>query len=841
MSKHYIKSISIEGFRGINNKNDPLKLDFKVNGITSIFSPNGMGKSSIFDALSFCLNDELKCLKPLVHENKDYKSIQNIFHSGDGLITIVLQDEKKNENTIKFKIDNNGKKEIISPNKTDIEAIIENIKDIHNFLDYNAFADIIYSNQEDAGKTFLKLIGYESFSVIQDKLTKLTRTQNLTNDYKIQAKKDELNDNNEIISLSKETIFENLKEVGLRNTKFDNKKISESSLKGLTKLIDINKTSFLNIDISKLINTVNSRNDEFNANKEKLVISTQEKEKLSNHIKRIQFFSESKINKVKAKLKIAYKVLENEKDIYLGELYEKALNTYDEFKDINRNDCILCGTTELGTKRKTFFHKLERKIKEYNNFKEKYNKFKTQFNDYVISSEIQEIENILFSKSKIQIKVITDFYHNKSIVSEAKFKEYDFINILKSYKLEMHNLLEKENEIIKDLIKIIPYELHTIITKLTHYKTIQESLIKIIELEKKNITIIKYVKHTEEWVQFINTVKDKFIKENNSLIKKISKDITINTQSFFQEIMNSPEIIPRIEKKDTGQKILMLLEKFYSVRDKKAATLLSESNRNALCLSIYFSCALNKSKGGFLVLDDITSSFDSGHQRNLLLLLKNKVSKIYNRKGKQIILLTHDGELEKSLKTFSSELSKKWTHYILRKESNIKIDKKEIRTDEIGAILKIKTLNGDDVGNEIRKYFEKLLLEIHKNLKIPMSYELANYRDKRMLQKLIENLRYMLKLYRNATGVIRIINTLPSESDFIDLIATERDVANIISHFESEEKSNYTPSFIIGVINRIEGFNQKFQYNCTCTEVNGSMTYYVKVNSKKVKNCKCRI
>ncbi|MFO7494027.1 MAG: hypothetical protein R6X05_00140, partial [Desulfobacterales bacterium] len=113
-----------------------------------------------------------------------------------------------------------------------------------------------------------------------------------------------------------------------------------------------------------------------------------------------------------------------------------------------------------------------------------------------------------------------------------------------------------------------------------------------------------------------------------------------------------------------------------------------------------------------------------------------------------------------------------------------------------------------------------------------MGYELANNRDKRMLHDLIVNLRNMLKLYRSASG-IQVLNTLPSDSDFVDILTTEKDVANIISHYESDSSSSYSPSFIVGIINKIESFNQKFQYNCTCPEVNGGMTYYARVNSKK--------
>ena len=121
-----------------------------------------------------------------------------------------------------------------------------------------------------------------------------------------------------------------------------------------------------------------------------------------------------------------------------------------------------------------------------------------------------------------------------------------------------------------------------------------------------------------------------------------------------------------------------------------------------------------------------------------------------------------------------------------------------------------------------------------------MTYDLANYRDKRMLHDMISNLRSMLKLYRNSSG-IQVITTLPAESDFIDILALEKEIANIVSHYESDDSASYSPTFVVGIISKIESFNQMFQYNCNCSEVNGGMTYYAKVNSKRVKNCKCRV
>lgn len=838
MNRQFIKSISIEGFRGINNKGNPLIIDFNKDGITSIFSPNGGGKSSIFDALSYCLNNELKCFKSIEHENQDYKTVRNLFHEGDGKIVIELEDDKLIANKIEFKIDTNGHKEIVSPNKPLAELLINQIMDIHNFLDYNSFTDIINNSPENAGKTFLRLIGYEKFSIIQDKLGKLAR--NIERDFNINSKKNEINDSQKRIDISIETIVERLSDIGLPSKKFKIKNIIVCCERGIKKIVpEIASENFKNIDIDKLTTSINSKETAYNAIKEDLVKKSQEKELLISYLKKAKLFTAQKYKIANNKLIKAYNVLSNEKDKYLGELFDIAINTYHSFEDIDYNTCLLCNTPNLGKRKNTFVEIIESKIKKYKKFQEHYSDFKDLFIKQLIDTcDLISLENYLISKSKINKNIISEFYYNNEIVSINKFNDANYLGIIKNFqtllKIEI-NLLESE---INRLKMQIPENLLSIVTKLSNYKTIQTNIKEIEEFENKISSAQNYIHYGEKWANYITTVKDHFIRSNNELMKEIASDISSDTQKYFQEIMMTPEIVPRIEKKDAGQKILMLLQSFYSINERKAASLLSESYRNALCLSIYFACALkNKSKSGFIILDDITSSFDGGHQRYLLKLIKNKISRIYNKKGKQIILFTHDGELEKSLKAFKQE-SLKWYHYKLHKESNIKVDIKEIIVSQISAELRIKANRGENIGNELRKYLERTLIEIHKQIKIPMTYDLANNRDDRMSHALITNLRNMLKLYRD-TRSTRVISSLPIDVDFIDLLNVEKDIANIIAHFETDDTSSYTPAFIVGVINNIDLFNSKFQYNCTCAEVNAGITYYAAVNSKRKGKCKC--
>ena len=332
-------------------------------------------------------------------------------------------------------------------------------------------------------------------------------------------------------------------------------------------------------------------------------------------------------------------------------MFEIAINTYRSFDYLDKNTCLLCNTTNLGNKNNLFLEIIEKKIIKYQKFQVAYSDFKNFFIKLIDTCDLISLENYLIAKSLITQKVISVFYYNNEIISKEDFITVNYFSLLNTYQTLLKVQIDSLEIDIKSLRKKIPKELLTIITKLSYYKTIQTNIKEIEAFENIINSDTKYIYFAERWSKYLITVKDNFIRSNNELMKAIASDISSDTQKFFQEIMMTPEIIPRIEKKDAGQKILMLLQKFYSINEKKAASLLSESYRNALCLSIYFACALkNKSTSGFVILDDITSSFDGGHQRYLLLLIKNKISRIYNKNGKQIILFTHDGELEKSLK-----------------------------------------------------------------------------------------------------------------------------------------------------------------------------------------------
>jgi hypothetical protein len=108
---------------------------------------------------------------------------------------------------------------------------------------------------------------------------------------------------------------------------------------------------------------------------------------------------------------------------------------------------------------------------------------------------------------------------------------------------------------------------------------------------------------------------------------------------MYKEVTKNPEIVPLLKKSDTSEELHLRLAHFYGLSDLSAATLLPESYRNALAICIYLAAVLQlSSTARFVVLDDVTSSFDAGHQWSLMELIRTKIAYPANPSGPQVII-----------------------------------------------------------------------------------------------------------------------------------------------------------------------------------------------------------
>jgi DNA repair exonuclease SbcCD ATPase subunit len=177
MSGWFLQSIEIEGFRGINNEGDPLTLRFKDDCVSSISAPNGVGKSSIFDAISFAMRGGIPKLDhlPASENSEDY--YVNRFHSlGVGSVVITLAPVGGGTPiSITARKEADGSRTVSGPPNTN--ALLEQLNREFVLLDYNSFRSFIDDKDLDRGRSFAGLLGLKQYSDARQQLQGVANTR----------------------------------------------------------------------------------------------------------------------------------------------------------------------------------------------------------------------------------------------------------------------------------------------------------------------------------------------------------------------------------------------------------------------------------------------------------------------------------------------------------------------------------------------------------------------------------------------------------------------------------------------------------------------------------------
>lgn len=834
MTKYFIESISIEGFRGINNNGSPLLINFQTDGVTSIFGENGKGKSSIFEAFLFSILGKIIRFDDYHADIKDKKVIKNLFHTGDGHIIIRFIDESDSIIEIDVKVNSNGERYLTSASISNPEIFLRSLCNSLNFLDYKSFEKIIISSAEDTGKLFSNLVGFGKFIVLKEKLDKISRTQNINTDFGKSIKENNIRANNQKVAELKAEIQYKLSEIGFSKTEYDRKENFKKVKIFLKKQYGIiiktlNSESY--IDFDNLIKTIIGPTYESDA----IRLNTQ-KENLDELIKlhkALSKFTNKTIDSLSKKLTFAYDHLESPNDIILGKLYDNAIDGYKSINSLDLNTCILCNTENLGNNRNSFFDQINAKIKSFNRFKSKYELFISAFQSKLNSCSVIEFEHNKLQENETFFSAISN---SNDFINSDFFEKNNVKELIKQYKVAVKHEISEMSLSIKYLKTKVPSNISNLVEANNNYKFIFNFSLEIDKLNANTEYNTKYLYELENWISYINNIKEEYEDSYNILMDEIASMIDSDTKLFFKEIMGNVEITPKLKKERKGQKVNILLEKFYSnTTELKAAPLLSESYRNALSLSIYFAASLkSKNDGHFIIVDDITSSFDSGHQLYLLDLIKRKISiNPSNKNGKQIIFLTHDGMLKKVLNENKS--LKNWEHYNLNSIKDF-VSLKSFNSDDLKKNILEKIDNDNYVGSDFRMYYEFVLLEIIEKLNLEIPFSLINSNDNKMVSKLSQAIQEIIELKRSS-GKIRGVR-FPNKNDF--KIHTQL-LSNNLSHWASGREVSLSNAVLHKLVDDIDTFKRFFQYNCTCPSRNVGWNYFKSLSSPKQKGCNCTI
>jgi hypothetical protein len=212
----------------------------------------------------------------------------------------------------------------------------------------------------------------------------------------------------------------------------------------------------------------------------------------------------------------------------------------------------------------------------------------------------------------------------------------------------------------------------------------------------------------------------------------------------------------------------------------------------------------------FMILDDITSSFDAGHQFNLMEGIRRKLQQPANRNGLQFIILSHDVALEKYFDTLNG--TPDWCHQKLQGMSpvgRVMISAQEANRLKAAALDHLKAGQIDIGAPLVRQYLEYKLSQIISRLQILVPPDFVTRGDRRTVSTYISAITEAVKLYQGANRCVL------TQQQIDDLTAhyVPAIMSNYVNHYETCAGVPFNAYALISVLQSIDDLANCFTYH----------------------------
>jgi hypothetical protein len=201
-----------------------------------------------------------------------------------------------------------------------------------------------------------------------------------------------------------------------------------------------------------------------------------------------------------------------------------------------------------------------------------------------------------------------------------------------------------------------------------------------------------------------------------------------------------------------------------------------------------------------MVLDDVTSSFDAGHQFSLMETIRTKLrfgAANGLPGGLQFIILSHDTSLEKYFDRLNG--TAEWNHQKLQgmpPRGRLMIVTQQ--ADRLKAQAEHYLNAGQlDIGKPfVRQYLEYKLSQIITRLEVPVPPDYVTRGDKRTLSTYVDAITAAVTLYQAAGRCVL------SAQQIIDLQNHHLPsiIANYVSHYETGAGNPFNAYALLGVL-----------------------------------------
>ena len=826
MSRYFLASAAIEGFRGINNDGDPLVLKFKHDAVNSVHAPNGVGKSSIFEALHFALHGTVPRLEGMQDAEQGASYIVNKFHPAQqATVALVFKsDDGTPDVSITVTRTAAGGRVVTSPSgRADPDSFLADLCEDFVLVDYPRFASLVDCSALERGRSFASLVGMSRYSQLRQALDGAKNTRNINGDLGLSTLDTEVTAENRALGVVEQRILAAHQEVtGVAGGQMaDTAALKAQVTAGLAGIALFTpllaNASVMDFDFDAAEKIVDQ--EEGGAARKTL-------DGLNTAVTTLGGLQVSaaelaEIDALVTAAKARDDAMRNVGAASLHALLKSALSVVNSADWHDPKVCPVCEKAGDGPLQ----DQLEAKIALYDEVDQLDAELKRQVQSAGCVGKLRQLEEQarLGVVDADRIAPVLTLAARQSSVSTADLERAkDALGALEAKRVDVLTAINAE---IATLQAGLPPSLVAVTRTLGQAKQFRDAMNEyertLPALAAKRAKLAKL----NRWKTFITNVAGQFATAESALANARITDIQASCQELFGHLVRGgPDVRPTLNRAQNTEQVDLKLADFFGLPNQSARALLSESYRNAVAASIFMAAA-TRQQGvpRFMVLDDVTSSFDAGHQFSLMDTIRTKLrfgAANGLPGGLQFIILSHDTSLEKYFDRLNG--TTEWNHQKLQgmpPRGRLMIATQQ--ADRLKAQAEQYLNAGQiDIGEPfVRQYLEYKLGQIITRLEVPVPPDYATRGDKRTLSTYVDAITAAVALYQAAGRcVLSAQQVADLQNHHMPSI-----MANYVSHYETGAGNPFNAYALLGVLQSVDALADCF---CWTDPANNQRKYY---------------
>ncbi|WP_135210300.1 AAA family ATPase [Vitreimonas flagellata] len=801
-----LEQLDIEGFRGINNENAPLILKFKTSAVSSISAPNGVGKSSIFDALTYALRKSIPKLDDLHAAEKGRDYYLNRFHSG-GVGTVILKVKPTDGSAsiaITVKLDATGKRTVSATNGVDGEALLEELYREFVLLDGQTFQRFISETSLNRGRNFAGLLGLAQYAAMRRTLDMLSNTRAFNNhfdrtavDARKKAASRSIADVSARIGADYEILIKEPLEPATERS--DAQARCHSALSGIQVLAKhCDGQTFAQVDLDACLSTIIE--EEGGETKKRHGELTQTISNLEEAEKKGA--SEAEVEELAAIAARRDAAVALTAGDLLNEVYRASEKVLVQAAWPSSR-CPTCDRDD-GSSVLDLVHA---KIAEY----EKVDEETTAGVAAWTAGSWAEVSAL--GKAHLPVADVEALKPLLARGAKGELTAADATTLathLATIRTQIATSLAEARTARDTLAGTLPPSMAAATNAINVSRRLQTHWSDVANHEEAHARESAIEDRIARIKTFVDGANTAFAGAESAMANERLQKVLPVCRNLFKAIMGQ-SVVPGLAKRTGTEEIAISLTEFWSLKDVSAQALLSESFRNGFAVSVYLAAAsLYGGAPKFMILDDVTSSLDAGHQLNLIDVIRLQFARPEVADGPQIIILSHDTMLEKLFNTNGNSAG--WQHQRLEGTPQLAV------LPQTGAINKVRDGTKDllnqgratDAAPFIRQYLEYQLSFIISKCRIPVPIDIAYSDEQKMVGKLLKAVQDAVALHKKAGDLV----LEPAQETALDQRVTSI-TSNFVSHWATGSSGAYSAAALQTVLAAIETLEDSFQYEPT--------------------------